>query len=106
MDLFSQSENPSDRDFVQVFEHNEYHGNGTLAYTEKRAYLKDIAFHKYEARIVEDKTEGFEFIRIGRCAKYFDNGQLAWELNYDNMGNVVKGNKPNYRKDGTPIIYS
>lgn len=66
---------------------NEFHPNGLLAYTET---------------IVSD---GQSFFRIGTNAKYFDNGQLAWALNYDSKGNLIKDGKPCYRKDGSVITH-
>ena len=82
----------------------EFHPNGQLAYTENVATLVKgtEGFHP-NSRIRED---GVQWIRTGRHAKYFDNGQLAWELNYDENGNQLK-DKPfkSYRKDGTLIIF-
>ncbi len=83
--------------------HNEFHKNGNLAYTETIAILAPSSAHLYEHRRVH--PDGHEWIRTGRNAKYFDNGQLAWELNYDEMGKVIKNDKKNYRKDGTVIIH-
>lgn len=85
----------------------EFHPNGQLAYTENVATLvKGTEDSHPNSRI---GANGVQWIRTGRHAKYFDNGQLAWELFYDDQGNVIK-DKPHtpsksYRKDGTLIVY-
>lgn len=81
----------------------EFHENGQLAYTETIAYLNPEIPHLYYNTLVDDS--GKEWMRVGRQAKYYDNGQLAWELNYDEKGNVIKDDSRSYRKDGTVIIY-
>lgn len=93
------------RYFTEIKTNEEFHANGKLAYTETRAYLLPATAHLFDNKnkLVNDKGE--QSVRIGRNAKYYDNGQLAWELNYDNNGNIIKDNKPSYRKDGTIITY-
>jgi len=89
--------------FVTTKENKEFHKNGTLAYIETIAILNPLFVQTYERRIV--KQDGSEFIRIGLHAKYFDNGQLAWKLEYNDLGNLIKNNNPQYRKDGSTIIF-
>jgi len=83
---------------------NTFHENGQLAYTETIAVLNPEFAHKFPNR--RELTKDHIWIRTGRCAKYYDNGQLHWELNYDELGNVIKQAKSvRYRKDGTIIQY-
>ena len=49
--------------------------------------------------------DGTYFIKVGKCAKYYDNGQLEWELNYDANGAVIKEENSQYYKDGTEKIF-
>lgn len=89
--------------FIDTKINNEFHKNGQLAYTETIAVLAASSAGLYQNR--RKHPNGFDWIRIGRTAKYFDNGQLAWELNYNNNGEVIKDGKPSFTKDGTIIIY-
>ncbi len=81
-----------------------FHENGQLAYTATIARL-DESHSKllYSNRLFSDDHK--EWIRVGKQAKYYDNGQLAWELNYDDKGNVIKDDERSYRKDGSVIIF-
>lgn len=58
----------------------EYHNNGQLAYTETRAKIHPDHTDRYPNGLIH--PEGYYWVRLGRCAKYYDNGQLAWEINY------------------------
>jgi hypothetical protein len=82
---------------------NEFHSNGQLAYTETIAILAPETSNLYPNRRIH--PSGYEWIRIGEHKKYFDNGQLAWQLNYGEKGNVLKDDCRNYRKDGTVITH-
>lgn len=81
---------------------NEYHANGKLAYTENIGILSEASAGLYPNRRSKD---GVAWIRTGLNAKYFDNGQVAWSLHYDNMGNLIKTDDKQYRKDGTVIEF-
>ena len=80
-----------------------FHENGTLFYEETICRLNNDQINDFPNRILSPK--GYSFIRTGRVAKYFDNGQLAWELNYDKKGELIKDDSRQYRKDGTVIEY-
>jgi len=80
----------------------EYHDNGELAYEETKVILPKSREYLYPYRLKH--PDGYCWIRIGKQAKYHDNGILAWELQRDENGKVIDG-KNGYRKDGTPIIY-
>jgi len=89
--------------FIKTELQQEFHKNGTLAFEQTIAILEPLFATTYEKRLTS--PNGYDFIRIGRHVKYFDNGQLAWELNYNEKGEVIKENKPQYQKDGTIIQY-
>lgn len=72
----------------------DYHENGSL-WTEHTRKIVDKGMYKH--------PEGYEYIRIGTYKKWFDNGQLAWVLSYDDEGNSISNNVPNCRRDGTNI---
>jgi hypothetical protein len=79
-----------------------HYPNGQLAHVENIAHLSpdaDLDKEFPNCRIKDGKA----WIRVGRCAKFWDNGQLHWEQNYDQKGNLIKEDKPSYRKDGTVI---
>lgn len=80
----------------------EFHPNGQLAYTQTIGILSAETAHLHDNR--RNHPEGYSWVRIGRQAKYFDNGQLAWELNYNERGDILKRDKPTYRKDGTIVL--
>ena len=80
---------------------NEFHPNGRLAYTASTATLSKDEHDKYpNARVAPDGTQ---WIYNGVVAKHYNNGQLAWQLNYDETGAIIKDGKPSYRRDGTII---
>lgn len=80
---------------------NEYHANGQLAYTENISILSEASAGSYSNRRIS--TDGTQWIRTGVNAKYFDNGQLAWRLQYDNVGDLIQTDDKQYRKDGTVV---
>lgn len=81
----------------------EYHKNGQLAYTETIAKVSVDSMVMFPNRRIH--PDGYYWIRVGKCAKYYDNGQLAWEMNYDEFGNGIVEKVNQYRKDGTVIVY-
>lgn len=87
--------------FLEIRDIKEYHPNGQLWISEQQADIAPIAYHLYDAAII--RPDGSRFIRTGTTSKFYDNGQLAWQLTYDNNGVVVRDNKPRYRKDGSVI---
>lgn len=89
--------------FIRTELQQEFHKNGTLAFEQTIAILEPLFATTYEKRLTSPK--GYDFIRIGKQSKYFDNGQLAWVLNYNEKGEVIKENTPQWRKDGTGINY-
>lgn len=65
-----------------------YHKNGKLSYTETIAILSKSHAHLYENRRIAD--DGTEWIRVGLCGKWNEDGKQMWVINYDNNGNVMK----------------
>lgn len=81
----------------------EYHENGSPSYIETVAIIPPLFLNLY--RKVSVTKEGVHWIRVGKCQKIHDNGIIAWTLNYDEKGNVIKENIVAKRKDGTIITY-
>lgn len=84
----------------------EYHSNGMLAYicTFQDITIEQSTQKEYSNCIV--RPDGSHFIRVGFCAKFHDNGIMAWGLEYDNFGRVDKTKSyPSKRKDGSLIQY-
>lgn len=84
-------------------EWKEYHPNGNFWITGEIGIIADMWRHLYNYRTGFTGYENIPVCRIGKWTKYFDNGQLAWTIEYDDYGNE-KGNKyPSFRKDGSLI---
>jgi hypothetical protein len=88
--------------FDSVYENKEYHENGKISYMETWAKISDMFIDLFPNAII---NEGGYWVRIKEQFKYYDNGQLAWRLKYNDKGEVVKTNEHSYRKDGTIIEY-
>ena len=109
--------------FVETHKWQEFHKNGKLWIDGEIAVIPEMAKGLYDCRDgwydhrgCDDLRNGKYLIpkgtpvcRIGIWTKYFDNGQLAWQLNYGDGTYEGRKNKPSekfpsFRKDGTPII--
>jgi len=87
----------------------EFHENGQLWIDGKISLIKEEYKDLYDYRTGFKNHEGNPVARIGIWTKYFNNGQLAWQLNYgDGTYDGRKNNRvekfPSYQKDGTPIV--
>lgn len=80
----------------------EYHSNGQLFFTETRCLTPPLFDHQYDCRIAPDGTP---WHRVGLMQKWYDNGQLAWTLEFDEFGRETGKNWPQFRKDGAVIQY-
>lgn len=49
-------------------------------------------------------NDGIGYLKI-ECTKWFDNGQKAWSLKFNEKGEQINKDEPQYCKDGTVIIY-
>lgn len=85
----------------------EYHDNGTLFYRLVIAEIEPMFIDMYsnstQVRRMMNGNPVPPYVILLK-EKYFDNGQFAWRLEYDEMGDGIKKH-PNYRKDGTIILY-
>ena len=81
----------------------EYHENGSIKYIETIAVIPPLFSVLYSRGCVG--FDGVHRIRVGKCQKSHDNGVVAWTLNYDDKGDVIKENNISKRKDGTIINY-
>lgn len=86
---------------LKKYEVREYHPDGSICTIETRAKVDGLFEHLYPNRI--NHFDGYSFIRIGKCTKYFSNGQIGWIKHFDESGNLIKVTDQ-YRQDGTPII--
>jgi antitoxin component YwqK of YwqJK toxin-antitoxin module len=87
----------------------EFYENGKLWIDGEIAIINPEFKDLYDYRTGFKKYEGQPVARIGIWTKYFDNGQLAWQLNYGDGTYEGRKNKhaekfTSFRKDGTPII--
>lgn len=82
----------------------EYHANGSIAYTEHIVIIPDGQYCPRKYPNIRVKPDGTRWIRTGLCAKYHDNGIMAWGIFYDDFGNVEK-TYPSHRADGSVIQY-
>jgi hypothetical protein len=80
----------------------EHHKNGALFYKERRAIIEPLFIDAYRSFATFRSIESISFLKI-ECTKYFDNGQLAWSLIWDEKGELINKNDLQYRKDGTII---
>lgn len=100
----------------------EFHDNGQLWIDGEIGVVADLWKHLYKSfdgwydtRGCNDLRNGTYLIpkgipvcRIGVWSKYFDNGQIAWQLDYGDGTQEYKSKDKfrSYRKDGTLICVS
>lgn len=88
----------------------EFHQNGQLWIDGEIVIVAELWKHLYDFRTGFKGYENQPVVRLGIWTKYFDNGQIAWQLDF---GNGTHENKdislrktfPSFHKDGTPVIY-
>lgn len=97
--------------FVETHKWQEFHQNGQLWIDGEIAVVSEGKKDLYDYRTGFSGYEGKPVCRIGIWTKYFDNGQLAWQIDYGDgsyetlFSGKRKGQPfPSYRKDGTPIL--
>jgi hypothetical protein len=66
----------------------ETHSNGKIKYVETKAIIHPIWIALCPNHRIND--DGKLMIRIGVNKKFRFNGDLEWEIKYDDFGNVVK----------------
>ena len=80
----------------------ERHKNGQIAYLCRWHEVPPLFEDNFPNRIIEESTGKIK-IRVGWCAKFYDNRQLAWCLKYDKMGNLIAGSHKAFRRNGSRI---
>lgn len=89
---------------LEVKDWKEYHPNGKLWISGKIGIVGELWKHLYDFRTGFKGFEGKAVCRTGQWSKYYDNGQLAWTLDYaDGKIESEKQIFPQFRKDGTII---
>ena len=93
--------------FISTSKWQEFHKNGQLWIDGEIAVVPELSKHIYDYRTGFKGYEGKFVCRIGVWTKYYDNGQLAWKLDYGDGTYECNPNKsfPSYRKDGTLILF-
>lgn len=93
--------------FIETKEWKELHDNGSVWIVGKVALVADLWKHLYDIRYGFKGFEGKPVCRIGFWIKYFDNGQIAWTLDFGDGSFDYKSKEkfPSYRKDGSLIIF-
>ena len=90
-----------------VLEKREYkslHQNGEAWISGEIGVIAPESKELYDYLTMFEGHEGKPVCRLGKWTKHFNNGQLAWTIEYNEYG-FPAGNKfPSYRKDGTIII--
>jgi hypothetical protein len=94
--------------FIQTEKWKEFHENGQIWIDGEIAIVKEEFKDLYDYRMGFMGHEGTPVVRIGIWTKYFDNGQLAWQLDHRDGSHksleTPGNNFPSFQKDGTPII--
>ena len=92
--------------FLEPIKWQEFHKNGQLWIDGQITVVPDELKHMYDYRTEVEGYEGLAVCRIGVLTKYFDNGQLAWQLDYGDGTYDYKGKEKfhSFRKDGTLIL--
>ena len=111
-----------DNKVIRTEKWQEFHKNGQLWIDGEIALIKeqykglyDCRDGWYDHRGCDDPrngkyliSKGQPVVRIGIWTKYFDNGQIAWQLDFgDGMydSKIKRQSFPAYRKDGTAVVY-
>ena len=81
----------------------EYHPNGQLMYESEFSIIEPMFENAYTNTLKNKSNE--TFIRTGVTRRFWDNGQLNWQLNYKDDGSLITNNLPQYRKDGSVILF-
>ena len=92
--------------FLEPILWQEFHDNSQLWIDGQIALVPEELKHLYDYRTEVKGYEGLAVCRIGVLTKYFDNGQLAWQLDCGDGTHDYKNKEkfPSYRKDGTLIL--
>lgn len=84
---------------LEKFDWKEFHPNGKIWIVGKIGVVADMWKHLYDTRTGFKGFEGKPVCRLGVWQKYYDNGQLAWSLDYgDGTLAYKKQDFPTYTK--------
>ena len=83
----------------------EYHQNGEKWITGEIGLVAELWKHLYNYRTNFEGYEGKPICRLGLWHRYYDNGQLAWTIEYDEHGYPKSTEYPSFRMDGSLINY-
>ena len=92
-----------DINLIENREVREYHKNGNLMYETTFGIVPPSFKNLFENTILSPSGE--ILIRIGMTRRFWDNGQLNWQLKYENNGALSKDRFPSFWKDGSIIQY-
>ena len=88
---------------LETKEVKEFHKNGQLQYMTTFATVAPMWSHLYENIICF--PDGSQGVRQGITQRFWNNGQLNWQLEYSENGNVIQDSCMGFRKDGSKIVY-
>jgi hypothetical protein len=90
---------------LERHEWKEYHPNGQVWIIGEIARPADLWEHLYDTRTGFLGYENIPMCRVGKWTKYFDNGQIAWTIDFGDgtYDYKPKDKFPSYQKDGTVI---
>ncbi len=88
--------------FKETITINEFYPNGNLFYKEIRNIIEPMFIGIYKNYSNFRTVDGVSFLKA-ECSKYYDNGQFAWIIKYDEKGTVINTNDFIYRKDGSVV---
>lgn len=78
----------------------ELNKNGALWFNTEILYIEPGFEHLYQHKLID--SEGRPFIKL-KCEKFFDNGQFAWKLEWNEKGELLNRHDKQFRKDGTIV---
>ena len=81
----------------------EYHYNGQLMYESTFSIIEPVFENAYTNTLKNKEKE--TIIRTGITRRFWDNGQLNWELKYNEDGSLIKEKYTQFRKDGSVILF-
>lgn len=94
--------------YLETHKWQEFHENGKLWIDGEIAIVPELSKGDFDCRTGLKGYEGKPVCRIGIWTKYFDNGKLAWQIDYGDGTRDYKTDKyfAAYSVDGTLICES
>ena len=90
---------------VKVVKWQELYDDGKIWIDGQIGIVPETYKHLYNHRLEFKGYEGIPVCRVGIWSKYYDNGQLAWKVDYGDGTHIYKSKEKfnSYRKDGSII---